>query len=155
MMTFTTTTPEGTEALGRRLGALLGPGDQLHLIADLGVGKTVLARGVIRVAVGAEVEVPSPTFSLVLNYEGDCPIAHADLYRTEDPSEVLELGLEDALDRGALVVEWPGHGEGYLPNGALTITGTQGEGDTRQWQIAGDAVWQKRLEELERQSSQT
>ncbi|MEM9989875.1 MAG: tRNA (adenosine(37)-N6)-threonylcarbamoyltransferase complex ATPase subunit type 1 TsaE [Pseudomonadota bacterium] len=149
-MKFITHSPDETEELGRRLGRLLALGDQLHVNADLGVGKTVLARGLIRACVGDEVEVTSPTFSLVQSYEGNAPVTHADLYRIEEAHEVLELGLDDALEGGILIIEWPRRGEGYLPKGALVIEGEQLDNMTRQWTFQGDESWQQRLKQLER-----
>ncbi|MEM6650599.1 MAG: tRNA (adenosine(37)-N6)-threonylcarbamoyltransferase complex ATPase subunit type 1 TsaE [Pseudomonadota bacterium] len=149
-MNFITHSPDETEELGRRLGRLLAPGDQLHVNADLGVGKTVLARGLIRACVEDEVEVTSPTFSLVQSYEGKILVTHADLYRIEDAHEVLELGLDDALEGGILIIEWPRRGEGYLPKGARVIEGEQLNEMTRQWTFQGDESWQQRLKQLER-----
>lgn len=99
---------EATAALGRRLAALLRPGDLVLLDGDLGAGKTALARSIIRTLVGDErLEVPSPSFALVQPYEADGrPILHADLYRINDPREVDELGLFDRAD-AIVLVEWP------------------------------------------------
>jgi tRNA threonylcarbamoyladenosine biosynthesis protein TsaE len=81
------------------------------------VGKTALARSILRAA-GHEGEVPSPTFAIVQPYDDlPLPIWHADLYRIEDPAELEEIGLETALDGGALLVEWPEKaGSGMWPN---------------------------------------
>jgi tRNA threonylcarbamoyladenosine biosynthesis protein TsaE len=77
------------------------------LVGPLGAGKTTLVRGVLA-ALGHAGEVPSPTFAIVQPYETvSPPIAHADLYRIEDPSELEEIGLDDQLLDGALLVEWP------------------------------------------------
>ena len=71
-----------TEALGRRLAGRLRPGDLVGLAGGLGVGKTTLARAVIRARTRPDEEVPSPTFTLVQAYDGrDFPVAHLDLYR--------------------------------------------------------------------------
>ena len=96
-----------TEAFGRSLAALLRAGDVVTLSGPLGVGKTALARAVLQAA-GHQGEVPSPTFAIVQPYdELPLPIWHCDLYRLEDPSELEELGLDSALDDGALLIEWP------------------------------------------------
>lgn len=77
------------------------------LTGALGAGKTTLVRGVLA-ALGHSGEVPSPTFAIVQPYEGTrLPVAHADLYWLEHPSELEELGLDDQLLDGAILVEWP------------------------------------------------
>jgi tRNA threonylcarbamoyladenosine biosynthesis protein TsaE len=99
--------PEATERLGRRLAALLRPGDVVALYGDLGTGKTTLARGILN-GLGHRGDVASPTFPIVLPYEDlSVPLWHVDLYRIEDPAELAELGLDEARDGAALVIEWP------------------------------------------------
>lgn len=98
-----------TEALGAALAALLRRGDVVTLSGDLGAGKTTLARGALA-ALGLAGEAPSPTFAIVQAYvppEVTLPVAHVDLYRLRHPDEAEELGLDDALADGALLVEWP------------------------------------------------
>ncbi len=98
---------EGTEALGRRVASLLRPGDVIALFGDLGAGKTTLARGLLH-GLGFEGDVASPTFPIVQSYdELSVPVWHVDLYRIEDEGEIEELGLDDALQDGALIIEWP------------------------------------------------
>jgi tRNA threonylcarbamoyladenosine biosynthesis protein TsaE len=105
------TTVEGEAAmaaLGERIAARLRPGDAVCLEGPLGAGKSTLARGLIRALTTPQEEVPSPTFTLVQLYAGrDFPIAHFDLYRLKSAEEALELGLDEALDQGAVVIEWP------------------------------------------------
>lgn len=112
---------DATRALGARLAALVRPGDVITLSGPLGAGKTALARGLIA-ALGHEGEVPSPSFAIVQSYELlDPPVWHADLYRIEDPGELVEIGL-DAAEEGLLLVEWPERGgEGAFPT-ALRLT---------------------------------
>lgn len=99
--------PEATEALGRRLAAQLRPGDVVALYGDLGAGKTTLARGILA-GLGHEGDVASPTFPIVLPYEAlKLPVWHVDLYRIGGPGELGELGLDEALDGGVLLIEWP------------------------------------------------
>ncbi|HEX4080387.1 MAG TPA: tRNA (adenosine(37)-N6)-threonylcarbamoyltransferase complex ATPase subunit type 1 TsaE [Rhizomicrobium sp.] len=131
----------GTEALARRIAAGLAVGDTVALEGDLGAGKTTLARAILR-ALGETGEVPSPSFTLVQHYETPrLTIAHCDLYRIEDPAEVDELGLEDALDQGAVLIEWPDRAPARIPNDALTIRiGILGEQD-RAMQFCGPARW--------------
>ncbi|MGE3303717.1 MAG: tRNA (adenosine(37)-N6)-threonylcarbamoyltransferase complex ATPase subunit type 1 TsaE [Hyphomonadaceae bacterium] len=110
-----------TAALGARLAALLQPGDALFLIGGLGAGKTTLARGLIEAWTGED-EAPSPTFTLVQTYEGPKGLVwHADLYRLEDPEEVFELGLEEALGEALLIIEWPERLLGWVPVDRLEL----------------------------------
>lgn len=103
-----------TERLGETIAMMLRPGDLVALSGDLGAGKTTLARALLRsFSALPGLEVPSPTFTLVQPYAGAgfrFPVTHVDLYRVADPREIDELGLDDALAEGALVVEWPEHG---------------------------------------------
>jgi tRNA threonylcarbamoyladenosine biosynthesis protein TsaE len=110
-----------TEALGRRIAGLLRVGDTVTLAGSLGAGKTVLARGLIRHFLPDD-EVPSPTFTLVQTYEAKAlAILHVDLYRVKSSTELRELGLDEALERGAIVVEWPDRMGALLPKDRLDI----------------------------------
>jgi tRNA threonylcarbamoyladenosine biosynthesis protein TsaE len=121
--------PEATEALGYRLAPTLRPGDVIALFGDLGAGKTTLARGLLR-GLGFDGEVASPTFPIVLPYEElRVPVWHVDLYRIEDPAELDELGLDEAREGSALLVEWPERLGRRLWADALRLTlRLQGEG---------------------------
>ncbi len=94
----------------------LQPGDVVYLRGDLGVGKTTLARAIIR-ALGFEGRVKSPSYGLIESYPGSVIRAvHLDLYRLADPAEVPDLGIEAYLDESAvLLIEWPERGQGQLP----------------------------------------
>lgn len=95
-----------TAALGAALAGLARPGDVITLSGPLGVGKTALARALLK-ALGHDGEVPSPTFAIVQPYEAlRIPVWHSDLYRIEDPLELEEIGL-DCAEEGLLLVEWP------------------------------------------------
>jgi tRNA threonylcarbamoyladenosine biosynthesis protein TsaE len=95
-----------TARLGAQLARLARPGEAITLSGPLGVGKTALARGLIR-ALGHEGDVPSPSFAIVQPYdELHPPVWHVDLYRIERSSEIAELGLDSAAD-AVLLVEWP------------------------------------------------
>lgn len=102
-------TPDAMEALGQALATKLRTGDLITLEGGLGAGKTTLARGLLR-GLGFQGDVPSPTFAILQGYEPpetSIPLGHVDLYRIEESSELDELGLDDWLEGGALVVEWP------------------------------------------------
>jgi tRNA threonylcarbamoyl adenosine modification protein YjeE len=111
-----------TALLGADLALALRAGDVLALEGDLGAGKTTLARGLIRALAGdPEVEVPSPTFTLVQAYEGRIPVHHFDLYRLSSAAELDELGFDDAVAQGAVLVEWPDRADGRLPESAVHV----------------------------------
>ncbi len=100
---------EATDAAGRALAKVLRAGDVIALSGDLGAGKTSLARGLLA-ALGLADEAPSPSYAIVIPYEPPqvrLPVWHVDLYRLDDPEDAAELGLDDALGDGALVIEWP------------------------------------------------
>ena len=105
MRETTTTSAAETEAIGEGLGERLRTGDVVLLTGELGAGKTTFVRGVARGA-GSVVPVASPTFQLVRVYPGRLQLAHVDLYRVEDNTELGELGLEELADQGAVVIEW-------------------------------------------------
>ena len=113
---------EATAALGRALAAHLSPGDTVLLSGPLGAGKTHLARAAIRALTHDGREVPSPSYTLVQDHGG---IWHVDLYRLGDPSEVDELGLEEAFGSAIVLLEWPERLDAP-PAGALTVHLTDG-----------------------------
>lgn len=130
-----------TETLGARIAGGLGVGDAVALEGDLGAGKTTLARAILR-ALGVTEDVPSPTFTLVQEY--DTPrliVRHYDLYRVADAAELGELGLDEALDEGAALIEWPERAGDRLPpetlHVALSITGPT----ARRAKLSGPAKW--------------
>lgn len=145
------------EDLGNRLSALLRPGDMLALSGELGAGKSTLARATIRAALAAvdldPGDIPSPTFTLVQPYpwpsseDAEREIWHMDLWRLEDPDEIWELGLEEALSRHASLVEWPEQMGHYLPQSALLLRIEKDGDTTRQVQFFADpdGPWSPRL----------
>jgi tRNA threonylcarbamoyladenosine biosynthesis protein TsaE len=114
------------EAATGRLGAAIArdlrAGETVCLSGPLGAGKSTLARALIRALTTPDEEVPSPTFTLVQFYEGPrLKVAHFDLYRLSSPDEAYEIGLDEALDEGAAVIEWPERLEGRLPPDRLDV----------------------------------
>jgi tRNA threonylcarbamoyladenosine biosynthesis protein TsaE len=100
---------DATEAFGAALAGSLRPDDVVALFGPLGAGKTTLARGLLR-GLGHLGDVASPTFPIVQAYappDTRIPVWHVDLYRIEHPSELIEIGLDEARGEAALVIEWP------------------------------------------------
>ena len=94
------------DILASRIALSLKAGDVIALRGPLGAGKTTFARALVT-RLGGEDEVPSPTFALMQRYETKrLTLTHCDFYRLE-PSELEELGLEDALGEGVVLIEWP------------------------------------------------
>jgi N-acetylmuramate 1-kinase len=113
---------QATGRLGEDLARALKKGDVLALSGEIGAGKSTLARALIRaMADNAELEVPSPTFTLAQEYAARIPISHVDFYRLNDPDEVRELGLEEAFAAGICLVEWPERAGDLLPNSVVRL----------------------------------
>ena len=140
-------TEAGTARLGEEVSLWLAPGDTVALFGDLGAGKTVLARAIIRaLAASPPGDIPSPTFSLVQVYEaGRLPVWHFDLYRIEDSAEILELGFEEAERDGVALIEWPQHMGAYLPGERLEIHLEDGASGRRA-RLVGRGGWAARLQ---------
>jgi tRNA threonylcarbamoyladenosine biosynthesis protein TsaE len=113
-----------THAVGQALAGMLRSGDIIALFGDLGAGKTSLARGILS-GLGLNEEAPSPSFPLVIPYDPptvSLPVWHVDLYRLEGPEQAEELGLDEALIDGALIIEWPDRLGAALWPEALKLT---------------------------------
>ena len=122
-----------TQRLGADIAAVARAGDLFALAGDLGAGKSTLARGFLRALHDdPALEVPSPTFTIVQDYpDGRLPASHLDLYRLGDPSELDELGLDETLEHGAALVEWPERAELTGPEIRIILSdGPGGEGRT-------------------------
>ena len=139
--------PLGDDADTARIGAAMGRalkvGDAVLLSGGLGAGKTALARAAIaaRLAdVGKTDDIPSPTFTLVQTYEADIQIWHADLYRLSAEDEVYELGLDEAFETAAVMIEWPDRLGAATPPRTLRVEigfGPKGEGRIAVFQPIG------------------
>ena len=132
-------TREAGEALARSLRA----GDVVLLLGDLGMGKTVFARG-LAAGLGVDPEaVRSPSFTLVNPYRGRVPVYHIDLYRIEKEAELDELGLEDALGgEGIAIVEWGERLGPYRPDACVSVRladrgGSEREISIEDWRDGG------------------
>ena len=140
-----------TARLGAAIARALRPGEAVCLSGPLGAGKSTLARALIRALTTPDEEAPSPTFTLVQFYDGaGLKIAHFDLYRLTDPNEAYEIGLDEALDDGAAVIEWPerlgGPEDGRLPPDRLDVEISL-EGTGRRARLAPHGAWEGRVVE--------
>ncbi len=88
------------------------------LHGTLGMGKSEIARTIIQTLRGADTVVPSPTFTIVQNYDG---ISHFDMYRVEDPSELTEIGLDHAIANDVVLIEWPDVAGAMLPENTVHV----------------------------------
>lgn len=144
--TFTLYRLEDTRKLAEMLALRVSCGDVITLAGDLGAGKTTFAQFFIQALSSAVVEVTSPTFTLLQTYpvvlaDGvACELYHYDLYRVEHPSELRELGLEEAVTQVALI-EWPERLAGISVPVTLALTFTHEKNDVRQVRLTGDLRW--------------
>ncbi len=121
MMTFTTVTPQDTEALGTKLGKLLFPGAFIAIYGDLGAGKTAFSRGI---ALALDIDdIASPTFTIVREHSGRIDLFHFDAYRLSCGDELYDIGFDDYLRRnGVVLMEWANNVADALPPNRLDIT---------------------------------
>lgn len=139
-----------TARLAARLSTRARRGDVFALWGDLGSGKTAFARAFLRARLDPQLEVPSPTFTLVQLYggeaAGDVPVYHFDLYRIVAPDDAIELGIEDAFVDGISLIEWPQRLGRHLPPARLDIHLSFGERETvRHVTLDGGGEWPRRL----------
>lgn len=107
-----------TRAWAREFAKTLHAPVTVALHGDLGMGKSEIARAIIQELRGENTVVPSPTFTIVQNYDG---ISHFDLYRITDASELVEIGLPHAIGNDITLIEWPDVANGLLPNDTIHI----------------------------------
>jgi len=108
------------QELGKAVARVLEEKDSVYLIGDLGVGKTTLARGIVR-GLGYQGRVNSPTFTIMNIYQSNPVVYHLDFYRLSS-NDIFDLGLNDYIGRnGISIIEWPESGENVLPEEALII----------------------------------
>ena len=142
---------EATTRLGAAIAPRLASGETVLLYGPLGMGKSTLARGLIRALTHPDEDVPSPTFTLVQFYESDPPVAHFDLYRLIRAEEAAEIGLDEALDDGCAIIEWPERlGEdpaAWLGPDRLVVTLAE-DGAGRVATVSGVGAWETKLKDL-------
>jgi tRNA threonylcarbamoyladenosine biosynthesis protein TsaE len=126
--TIVSRSPEDTARAGEALGRSLGPADVVALTGELGAGKTCFVQGVAR-GLGVTTPATSPTFVLVNEYRGRVPVHHADAYRTESMTELMDLGLLELFDGdGVTLVEWADKLRPLLPARTIEVN-VSGVGD--------------------------
>lgn len=114
-------TPEDTTAIGAALAATLKPGDLVCLSGDLGTGKSVMARAIAR-KLGVSDRMPSPSYTIVEEYQGTVPVLHIDLYRLADEDEFFMLGIESAMAMAVSIVEWPERAPSLLTEATVRVS---------------------------------
>lgn len=145
---FRLNTAADTAHFGAVVARELRRGEAVCLDGPLGAGKSVLARGLVRAIIPGEHDIPSPTFTLVQFYRGPkFPIAHFDLYRLTSAAEAFEIGLDEALADGAVVVEWAVRLGHHLPANRLDID-LGVEGEARRARLTPHGAWEGRAIDL-------
>lgn len=139
-MTYTTNSPEQTEALGQALGQSLKGGEIIAYTGDLGAGKTAFTRGLAR-GLGITMTVTSPTYTLVNEYTGGrLELFHFDMYRLNSSDDLFDIGWEDYLQRGGVcAVEWSENVTDAMENAIWVRICRLGE-DTRSITIEGGTI---------------
>ena len=132
-----------TAALAAAVAGLTRAGDAILLEGELGAGKSAFARAFLRAASGdPELEVPSPTFTLIQSYDTRIgTVHHYDLWRLNGPAGLTELGWEEARD-GIVLVEWPDRLGALWPADALIVALHHTGVDSRRAVLSG---WPDRL----------
>ena len=140
-------------AFAGQLAEIAAPKDVFLLDGDLGVGKSFFSRSFInhlaQKQLGKNIEVPSPTFTLVQTYDQlTIPVWHFDLYRLSGPDEAYELGLDDAVKTAICLIEWPSRLAGDLPENCLNIFFKHHGQESRNVEILLTPEWAARLKHI-------
>lgn len=115
--------------LGYKIGKKLEKGMCITLVGDLAGGKTTFTKGIGK-ALNIKEVINSPTFTILKIYDGDLKLYHIDAYRLEGCK--YDLGLDEYLDEGVMIVEWPVYYQDYLPNEYLEISFKYIDDNTRE-----------------------
>lgn len=120
---------EETKKFGIKIGSLLGPKDILCLNGELGAGKTTMTKS-IGLGLGVDDYITSPTFALINEYEGKCPVYHFDVYRLEAVDDLFDLGFDDYFfGNGVCIIEWAEKIEKLLPEDRVIINISKGHNE--------------------------
>lgn len=149
-MNLTLSDEAATRRLGHHLAGRVRPGDVIALWGGLGTGKSTLARAFIRALTTPDEEVPSPTFTLVQQYEGAAGLIwHFDLYRLEKPDDALELDIEEAFADGICLIEWPDQLGRHLPKRRLDVRLETGDAEgERRVTLTAHGIWADHMGDL-------
>ena len=136
-----------TAIYAAKLAKNLAPEDIILLNGDVGAGKSYFCRALIKSVLEYDEDIPSPTFTLVQQYDTEIgELWHADLYRLSDPTEVIELGLLDAIESATILIEWPDQIIDFLPKTALKINISTTGDETRVFNFSWtDKKWDEKL----------
>lgn len=134
-MVYYSNSESETWAIGKLISEKIKPGDKILLDGDIGAGKSVLARGIAG-GLGVTEPMPSPTFTLVNEYDAKYKIYHFDFYRLNDPYELYEIGFEEYVySQGVSLIEWYSKGGELIPNESILVSITIESGNKRKIEI--------------------
>lgn len=137
-----------TQSLGIALSELIKIGDIILLEGEMGSGKTFLARSIISNLLEEKykgIEIPSPTFSLVQEYNcKQFTLGHADLYRIKSSNELEALGIDNILERGPVLIEWPEKIKNFYENDTLEIK-FKNINEKKSIELTNIKGWKKRI----------
>lgn len=126
-----------TKEIGRKLGSRLKTGDVVCLYGELGSGKTTMVKGIASVIGIDEMDITSPSFTIIAEYKGFVPFYHIDLYRVEH-ERVADLGLQEYLyGDGISVIEWAERAEKEIPDKSIKVQLRYAGDDSREIEIEG------------------
>jgi len=118
-MIYYTKSPKETIKLGKKIAKYLKKGDIVGFIGELGSGKTTIIKGIVKHFSNSDVY--SPSFIIVNEYQGKIPIFHFDLYRIKDFDELIDIGWEDYIDKGIILIEWAEKIKKNLPKNIIWV----------------------------------
>ena len=134
-MVYYSNSESETWAIGKLISEKIKPGDKILLDGDIGAGKSVLARGIAG-GLGVTEAMPSPTFTLVNEYDAKYKIYHFDFYRLNDPYELYEIGFEEYVySPGVSLIEWYSKGGELIPNESILVSIKIDSGNKRKIEI--------------------